>query len=257
MIPGAEDLQLFAGQSLDDRFAAFEVTWVQELEDWRSEFSTNKNSRFADTDVDWFFQNQYLPNPDQESAQPQSRVLATQPTTASLADISTVVGENGKVNGCVPPALLQDLQSKVLVHKTGELEPPDCGFRICNALTHERRIELLMDLRNLMEIDHRDPIFSLNSMKHGIHLFCRNVPIEYPFLHQELLYPSCRESREAIVEVFGGESGPQLLWAAVTLGWALMRSDNNYESYMASKIQRAIRTSIINVCLNSPALHLF
>jgi hypothetical protein len=227
--------------------SAFEESWIQEMEEWRSDFCTHQSTRFADIDMQWFFDNQQPLDLEQDRNPAQATQLSEPSTTIPLRDISAITAEIYNVNGELPPVYLQEVQSKIFVAKTGQFDPPSCGFRVCNALTDERRIELLMDLRNLTDVDLRDPIFSLNSMKQGIHLFCRNVNIEYAFLHHELICPSSQENRQVIADVFGEEPGPQLIWIIITLGWTLMRSDNNHESHMASKIQRVIRTSIINV----------
>ncbi|EXJ88751.1 hypothetical protein A1O1_05683 [Capronia coronata CBS 617.96] len=237
-------------QSIDDldmMLAPFEASWIPDLENWRSEIHSNRGSRLTDTDMDWFFQNQDMSALDgdqiwnEDDSGPSDNISFDLPQEAPRNSPA----EAAKVKR-PPPAYLQDLQTKIYVAKSGQLEAPTCGFRICNALTDERRIELLMHVRNLVEVDLNDPIFSLNSMKQGIHLFCRNVAIEYPFVHPEVLCPSSNQSRHIMKQVFGEEPGPQLIWAAITLGWTLMRSDNNHEWYMASKIQRVIRASIIN-----------
>lgn len=236
--------------------STFEESWIQEMEEWRSDFCTHQSTRFADTDMQWFFDNQQPLDLEQESY-PAQEPQPSEPSKAiPLRDTGAITAEIYNVNGELPPVYLQELQSKVFVAKTGQFDPPSCGFRVCNALTDERRIELLMDLRNLTDVDLRDPIFSLNSMKHGIHLFCRNVNIEYAFIHHELICPSSQDNRQVIIDVFGEEPGPQLMWIIITLGWTLMRSDNNHESHMASKIQRTIRTSIINVKSPPPLLYL-
>lgn len=227
--------------------SAFEESWIQEMEEWRSDFCTHQSTRFADTDMQWFFDNQHTMDLEQERHPAQATQLSEPSKAKPLRDTAAITAEIYNVNGELPPVYLQELQSKIFVAKTGQFDPPSCGFRVCNALTDERRIELLMDLRNLTDVDLRDPIFSLNSMKQGIHLFCRNVNIEYAFIHHELICPSSQGNRQVIIDVFGEEPGPQLIWIIITLGWTLMRSDNKHESHMASKIQRAIRTSIINV----------
>lgn len=227
----------------------FEASWIQEMEEWRSDFCTHQSTRFTDTDIQWFFDNQQPLSLEQEKDSVQGSQSFEYSKPTPLRDVSTITAEIYNVNGQIPPVYLQESQSKIFVAKTGEFDPPSCGFRVCNGLTNERRIELLMDLRNLSKVDLRDPIFSLNSMKQGIHLFCRNVNSEYAFVHHELICPSSPEHRQAIIDVFGEEPGSQLIWIIITLGWTLMRSDNNHEYHMASTIQRVIRTSIINVNL--------
>lgn len=225
--------------------APFDASWVQEMEEWRSDVHTHQSTKFTDTDIQWFVDNQ--PYSDLSFDPDPNVILPGSPSSTSSRDTAIISAEIYNVNWQLPPVYLQDLQSKIFVAETGVFEAPTCGFRICNALTDERRIELLIDLRNLVDVDLQDPIFSLNSMKQGIHLFFRNVNIEYSFLHHEILIASSRESRQTILDVFGGEPGPQLSWVVITLGWALMKSNNNHEMHMASRIQRAIRNSIINV----------
>ena len=229
---------------------SFEESWIQELEEWRSDFCTHQNTRFTDTDMQWFFDTQQPLELEQDSVQRSQSLEHSNP--APLRDISTITSEIYNVNGQLPPVYLQESQSKIFVAKTGEFDPPSCGFQVCNGLTNERRIELLMDLRNISNFDLRDPIFSLNSMKQGIHLFCRNVNSEYAFVHHQFICPSSQEHRQAIIDVLGEEPGSQLIWIIITLGWSLMRSDNNHEYQMASTIQRVIRTSIINVNPHPP-----
>lgn len=232
---------------------AFEEPWIKELEEWRSDFCTHQSTRFTNSDMQWFFDSQQPLELEQEGRLEQmGQHFEPFNAVTPLRDTATITAEIYNINGDLPPIYMQELHSKLYVAKTGEFEPPSCGFRVCNALTDERRIELLMDLRNIMDVDIRDPIFSLNSMKQGIHLFCRNVNIEYAFIHHELICSSSRDNLQAVVDVFGEEAGPQLIWMIITLGWTLMRSDNKHEYHMSSKIQRAIRTSIINVMSSSP-----
>ncbi|KAK5054587.1 hypothetical protein LTR84_001478 [Exophiala bonariae] len=224
-----------------------EEPWIQELGEY---FCTHQSTRFTNTDMQWLFDNQLSSEVEQEWPPEQTLHISEALTIVTpLRDTATITAEIYNINGQLPPIYMQELHSKIYVAKTGEFDPPSCGFRVCNALTDERRIELLMDLRNIIDVDVRDPIFSLNSMKQGIHLFCRNVNIEYAFIHHELICSSSKENLQAVIDVFGEESGPQLIWTIITLGWTLMRSDNNHEYHMSSKIQRAIRTSIINVPL--------
>lgn len=231
-------------------------TWIEELEDWRLEPGNSRVSHFPNTDIDWFLENQDLLT-SEHSWNAKSPLTATVEPCFSPDGTITDVG-GCKVDGVPPPIYLQESQSKLFVANHKDLPAPTCGFRICNALTDERRIELLMDLRDLVQIDLRDPIFSLNSMKQGIHLYARNVSIEYPFLHHETLFPCSEEIRQINIDVFGCEPGSQLIWAAITLGWTLMRSENNHEYETASKIQRALRPSIINhaALINVPPLWL-
>lgn len=224
-----------------------EEPWIQELGEY---FCTHQSTRFTNSDMQWLFDNQPSSEVEQGWAAEQTIQLSEGLKAATpLRDTATITAEIYNINGQLPPIYMQELHSKIYVAKTGEFDPPSCGFRVCNALTDERRIELLMDLRNIMDVDIRDPIFSLNSMKQGIHLFCRNVNIEYAFIHHELICSSSKENLQAVIDVFGEEPGSQLIWIIITLGWTLMRSDNNHEYHMSSKIQRAIRTSIINVML--------
>ena len=108
-----------------------------------------------------------------------------------------------------------------------------------------------MDLRNLMDVDIRDPIFSLNSMKQGIHLWLREISTEYNFLHRELLLlRGPGEITDAVIDVMGEPPGAQLIWSTISFGWALMRSDDDREFHTASKIQRSLRASVLSVCIS-------
>ncbi|KEZ42270.1 hypothetical protein SAPIO_CDS6129 [Scedosporium apiospermum] len=147
------------------------------------------------------------------------------------------------------PIFLQEAQSKPFIVETGKFKSPDCGFRVCNALTREKRSHLLAELQQLVhDVDINEHIFSLDSMKQGIHLFFRHINIEYTFIHHEFLMPSSEESREARLAVCGSDSepGPLLFWAIISAGWSLMRSRNNHEHIMAAKIQRALRISMMS-----------
>jgi len=151
------------------------------------------------------------------------------------------------------PIFLQEAQSKPFIVETGKFKSPDCGFRVCNALTREKRSHLLAELQQLVhDVDINEHIFSLDSMKQGIHLFFRHINIEYTFIHHEFLMPSSEESREARLAVCGSDSepGPLLFWAIISAGWSLMRSRNNHEHIMAAKIQRALRISMMSVGSN-------
>ncbi|KIV78391.1 hypothetical protein PV11_10113 [Exophiala sideris] len=145
-----------------------------------------------------------------------------------------------------PPIYLQESQSKILAPMDGQYDAPSCGRTICNALTVEKRIELLFALKSISDIDINDGIFSLNGMKQGIHLYARNISIEYSIVHNEFLLPSKKETKTAMEEAVGGPATPELLWAVITLGWALMRSDNSRELGIACEIQRALRKAVIS-----------
>ncbi|KAK4936354.1 hypothetical protein LTR10_022728 [Elasticomyces elasticus] len=145
-----------------------------------------------------------------------------------------------------PPIYLQESQSKILAPMDGQYDAPSCGRTICNALTVEKRIELLFALKSISDIDINDGIFSLNGMKQGIHLYARNISIEYSIVHNEFLLPSKKETKTAMEEAVGGPATSELLWAVITLGWALMRSENSRELGIACEIQRALRKAVIS-----------
>ncbi|KIW16538.1 hypothetical protein PV08_03726 [Exophiala spinifera] len=154
-----------------------------------------------------------------------------------------------------PPMYLQETSTKLLVSSWKDYEAPSCGRKICNALTAKKRTELLLALRSMGDIDIGDRIFSLSGMKQGIHLYARNISIEYPILHNELLLPT-REEMES--EFAGDVAPPELLWAVISLGWALMRSEDAHELNMACTVQRILRKEVIcHPCLTvSPPLWL-
>ncbi|ETN44352.1 uncharacterized protein HMPREF1541_10532 [Cyphellophora europaea CBS 101466] len=165
----------------------------------------------------------------------------------SVPLIRTFIQERDSSGEHPPPRYLQEANSKVYVAHPGEIAAPNCGFPICTALTQERRTELLMDLRDIIDVDIRDPTFSLNSMRQGIHLWSREISTEYSFLHRELLFLRDHdETGEAVLEIMGEPPGAQLVWSTITFGWALMRSKNDQEFHTASRIQRAIRTNILS-----------
>ncbi|KAF2793241.1 hypothetical protein K505DRAFT_325596 [Melanomma pulvis-pyrius CBS 109.77] len=148
------------------------------------------------------------------------------------------------------PIFLQEQRSKPFIAETGRFEPPNCGFRICNALTEDKRAHLLAELYGILNNDIAidEQIFSLDSMRHGIHLYFGHINIEYTFLHHEFLIPSSEWSRQARLVVCGSDSEPGafLFWAIISTGWSLMRSRGNREYVVAGKIQRALRISMMS-----------
>ena len=191
------------------------------------------------------------------SSHPAVETYADEPFTLLEPDLSAVTGpltppgEEGSAprppDDNPPPIYLQESQSKILAPMDGEYDAPSCGRTICNALTVEKRIELLFALKSMSDIDINDGIFSLNGMKQGIHLYARNISIEYSIVHNEFLLPSKKETKTAMEEALEGPATPELLWAVITLGWSLMRSENSRELGIACEIQRALRKAVICV----------
>ena len=218
------------------------IAWLERSENWESQISNDPWLAYNDSDLDWFWKNQ-VSNVDFSFDQPASpQRLLTVPL------IHTYLQERDSEGHYAAPRYLHEAGSKAFVASPGNVTAPSCGFPICNALTQDKRIELLMDLRDIMEIDIRDRTFSLNSLKQGVHLWSREISTEYSFLHRELLFLNDnREMRQALLKVMEEPPGSQLVWSVITFGWALMKSSNNHELQLASKIQRAIRSSILSV----------
>ena len=221
-----------------------DLSWLDDIDNWKSGVLGNQWSRLSAGDLDWFWQNQdtTFDFTVERTASPELQ--------AAVPLIHTFIQERDSSGHYAPPRYLQDAKSKAFVASPEGVEPPNCGFPICNALTQDRRIELLMDLREIMEIDIRDPGFSLNNMKQGIHLFSREIATEYSFVHRELL--GLRDDKHqsqsiALLDVMGAPPGAQLIWSIISFGWALMRSVDNHEFNLASQVQRAIRSSVFTV----------
>lgn len=131
-----------------------------------------------------------------------------------------------------------------------------CRFRMCrSALTEKRRLELLTMFDQMPEFDLSDPVFSFNSMKHGIHLYGSHMSHDYPIFHHSILSPDPENAQN--IDEFYGEAAPiELTWAIITLGWTSRLSDTEHEYQMACKIQRVLRKFVINVSvsISSPKL---
>lgn len=225
-----------------------------EFQNWGSNFPTDDILPLDDTDIDWFIQNQFLFDVQDDSViNPSESTLAVKDSSSghpSTIFSTTPESEGTEVGLGPPPIYLQESHSKLFVSNTGNHEAPSCGFRICNALTDQRRFELLLALRAMMDIDVTEKIFSLNSMKQGIHLYCRNMSIEYSIIHTELMVPSSEESLAAAVKECGGVARPEIMWAIITFGWSMMRSESGYEYEVAKRIQKGLRTTIISVSIS-------
>jgi hypothetical protein len=218
------------------------VSWFPEIEEGNLHTSRGQTLYPDDIDIDWFWQNQSF------IAEQELEINDSFGPSRSIAMIYTFPQERDENGNHPPPRYLQAAPSKVYVNHAIDVPAPNCGFPICNALTQDRRTELLMDLREIMDVDIRDPVFSLNSMKQGVHLWSREISTEYNFLHRELLL--LREPGEitaAVVDTMGEPPGAQLVWSAISFGWAFMRSDDDREIRAAAKIQRAIRANVLSV----------
>lgn len=131
--------------------------------------------------------------------------------------------------------------------ESSEPQAPDCGFRVCNALTEERRATLVTCLKGEMpDLDVTDPVFSLNNMKMGVHLYAKWVSKQSPIFHHQILAPITEEDRKNVDEFCGGEAPYQLSWAIITLGWSIWDFHGKRDAQMAVKIQKVLRPSIIN-----------
>ena len=215
---------------------------MDDIDQWKIHVSDNQYA-LDDEDFEWFLQSS-LTIPDMLPEPPEERRYSS--------SVFETVAQERDADGNLPgPRYFQDASSKVFLGHSDELPAPNCGFPICNALTQDRRIELLMDLRDIVDIDIRDPIFSLNSMKQGIHLWSRELATEYCFLHRETLFLYDDNEKEQIfIDTLGEKSGPQLVWSVISCGWALTRSIDSHEVEVAAKIQRAIRNNVLRVSIS-------
>jgi hypothetical protein len=153
------------------------------------------------------------------------------------------------------PPSLSDAWSTLGSKQLGA-ETPSCSCSICNTLTEDHRFELLWALRSeLTDIDYQDPLFSLKSMKRGIHLYSRHVSKEYSIFHRYFFTPGGGESRQEILELYGEEPPCQMSWAVITLGWTML-DENVVNDYAKVKktlkmIQGVLRKFVLNVCTDS------
>lgn len=221
--------------------------WVHELQNWMTDYSWTETTGFNEPDIDWFLNNQCSSSADLCTYACTEGDYETAKTLVQIVDHSNRFEH-------MPPMLLQETPTKLFVAKTGEFSAPNCGFRTCSALSEDLRTTLLVDLQKMIDIDVRDRLFSLNSLKQGIHLYFRHINIEHNFLHHEFFIPSSEETRRARLEVCGldSEPGAVLYWAIISIGWTLMRSEGGHEHRMAVQIQRALRKTVINVCFQPP-----
>jgi hypothetical protein len=221
---------------------ALPAFWTDDIDQWNFQVNNNQSAFLNDTDLDWFWQDSLVP-----LDLPSDQVVSPESLRSVPLSWTTFPQERDENGHYPPPRYLQESKSKLLVTKGGDVAAPNCGFPICSALTQDKRVELLMDLRDIMTIDVRDPIFSLNSMKQGIHLYSREIATEYCFIHRELFFIYDRDNiREAFLEVLGEQSGPELLWAIISFGWAFMRSHDHHETRVAGDIQRALRAKVLS-----------
>ena len=131
--------------------------------------------------------------------------------------------------------------------QNSEPQAPDCGFRVCNALTEERRAMLVTCLKGKMpDLDVTHSIFTLNNMKMGVHLYAKWVSKQSPIFHHQILAPITEEDKKDVDEFCGGEAPYQLSWAIITLGWSIWDFHGKQDAQMAVKIQKILRPSIIN-----------
>ena len=136
--------------------------------------------------------------------------------------------------------------------------PQRCKWRVCNAMTEARRLELLLTMRD--EFDTKaltSDIFSLHNLAAGVHFYSKYVSSEYNFHHPRILFPE-EDEKVYLQEYYGDEAPYQLAWAIITLGWMLLEQEEpNVELIEVSRvIQRAIRVSIMTTIAtsSSPAL---
>ena len=155
-------------------------------------------------------------------------------------------GLHDDFHACKPSASCSE---PALASRTETSEPlaPDCGFRVCNALTEERRATLLTCLKDeIPDLDMTSPVFSLNNMKMGVHLYAKYVSKQSPIFHHQILAPITEGDRSDVDNYCGGEAPYQLSWAIITLGWSLWDFHGGQDVQMAVKIHKVLRPSIIN-----------
>lgn len=222
--------------------------WVHELQNWMIDYSWTETSGFNEPDIDWFLNNQDPLSGDYCRDSWGENGEYGPPNDNTAKTLVQVVEHSNRFEH-MPPMFLQEAPTKLFVPKTGNFDAPNCGFRTCSALSEDLRTTLLVELQKMIDIDVRNRLFSLNSLKQGIHLYFRHINIEHNFLHHEFFIPSCEETRRARLEVCGldSEPGAVLYWAIISIGWTLMRSEEGHEHQMAVQIQRALRKTVINV----------
>ena len=238
----------FGGQPDLVQEPSADPNWVHELQNWMIDYSWTETSGFNEPDIDWFLNNQYHISDDfytNAHEDNERNVPSNDQTAKSLIQIV----EHSNRFEHMPPMFLQEAPTKLFVPKTGDFSAPNCGFRTCSALSENHRTTLLVELQKMIDIDVHDRLFSLNSLKQGIHLYFRHINIEHNFLHHEFFIPSCEETRRARLDVCGldSEPGAVFYWSIISIGWTLMRSEEGHEHRMAVQIQRALRKTVINV----------
>lgn len=133
-----------------------------------------------------------------------------------------------------------------------------CAWRVCNAMTEDRRLELLLAMRDRFETKVlTSETFSLDSLKAGVHFYSKYIHKEYCFFNPRILFPEADE-QGYISKYYGEEAPSRLAWAIITLGWMLLHQEEpNTEQIKAARtIQRDLRTSVMSIIATtaSPSL---
>ncbi|KAL2817419.1 hypothetical protein BDW59DRAFT_132672 [Aspergillus cavernicola] len=126
------------------------VPWsnTQDVDDLQA-LSTESFPEPANVEIEWFFNTGLTPFVD-NLINPKTLAVQSYKPIANGASVAPapIAHKQSRI-------YLQERQSKMFVPQLGHVQAPLCGFSICNTLTEEQRIELLIDLRSLLDIDIR------------------------------------------------------------------------------------------------------
>lgn len=142
---------------------------------------------------------------------------------------------------------VEEVPTHTLADTSGDA-PPSCGFRVCNVLTESHREDLLATIHELSDIDLEDPMFSLNRMKQGVHLYFRHISKEHAIFNHGIFVPHDEEKDD--IRVYYGEEPPiQLTWAIITLGWSIRDNRTEHEMQVAATIQGLLRKFVLTASI--------
>ncbi|RDW74821.1 hypothetical protein BP6252_05963 [Coleophoma cylindrospora] len=202
---------------------------------WESGFDSRHVSFITENDISWLFDDNSL----------------GQLGTTEFPSSSGELGNLHSVDPFAPDAQysldMQDFEPWITSPRS-QTEAPSCGFRVCNALNNSHRAELIEVMKSeLPDVDFDGPMFTLNNLKQGIHLYARNVTKEYPVFNRQIFAPCTKEEKAEISEFYGEELPIQVTWAVITLGWTLLDNQSDCEKEVAAAIQGVLRKFVINV----------
>ena len=133
-------------------------------------------------DLEWLFDGTFESGQELESLDYDAEAPALH---MDYAQFFPVMVENTQPSNSPSQALKTTAYSGVTQDVTHS-----CGWRVCNAMTEARRLELLLSMRD--EFDAKtltSDIFSLRSLAAGVHFYSKYVSSEYNFHHPRVLFP--------------------------------------------------------------------